>query len=432
MKVQRFEVSDAPHLTVSCYADVSINGGREGEVAIKAYGSEEDLEVRQEGDEFEITSRARCKVGCPRGTTLTLKEVSGDVRVRKIDGTITAEGLRGDASFGDVGPTTVGSVSGDMRARSVNGDLQMDHVSGDLSVRSVDGDVRTGSVAGDLSARGVKGSLTNENVSGDLSARGIEGLLKSTLSGDLDAAYLEGGLEVTAAGSASVKTDFTPGCTYQLTTNGNATVKFPASANARFVITALGNIHHKVDWAEMSVAPEGTLNGRVGDGEADVVITSSAGVTLLSRTDGGSFIYGFEPEDEEMGLDLELESMSEEIERNIEAHMARLNAHLEAELSRIDHSAIQLKAERVAERAAEMARRKAVQAAERARIKAERAQRRWARMGAGRSTPPSAPSPPRRKTDPVSEEERLMILTMVQEGKITTDDAARLLEALEG
>ena len=99
----------------------------------------------------------------------------------------------------------------------------------------------------------------------------------------------------------------------------------------------------------MSEGPEGTLNGRVGDGEADVVITSSGGVTLLSRSDGGSFVYGFEPEDEEMSLDLELESMSEEIERNIEAHMARLNAHLEAELSRIDHSAIQLKAEKAAE-----------------------------------------------------------------------------------
>ncbi len=429
MKLQRFEVSEAPDLTIVCHSDLDITGGREGEVAIKVYGSEEDLEVQREDDQLTIKSHARCKIGCPSGTTLKLETVSGDARVQRVDGPITAGNLHGDSVFKDVGPMTVGSASGDMRVRTVNGDLQMDNASGDLRVRSVSGDLRLGQISGDLSVRGVKGSLSSDNVSGDMSLRGVEGLVScKSVSGDLNAAYLEGGLEASVSGDAALKTDFTPGCDYRVTASGSVSVKFPTNANAQFKVTATGTIHHKVDWSEIAEISGKTLTGRVGDGEANVEITASGNVTLRSKDDAKEFILGFEPEDVEM--DLELESMAEEIERSIQAHMAqmeRLNAQIEAELSRIDDAAIQRKVQE--------ATRKAERAAERARIRAERAQRRWQRMGVSppsRPTPPGAPPPPSRRSEPVTEEERLMILQMVQEGKISSEEAARLLEALEG
>jgi DUF4097 and DUF4098 domain-containing protein YvlB len=421
MKLQRFEVADAPRLTVLCFGDLDVNGGREGEVAVKVYGSEEDLEVQSQDDEITIRSNARCKIGCPQGTILTLEAVHGDARVRRIDGPITAGRLYGDSLFKDVGATTVGSASGDVRVRTANGNLQLDQASGDVLVRSVDGDVRVIQVSGDLSVRGVKGSLSCDTVSGDFSVRGVEGLVGcDSVSGDLSAAYLEGGLEVVAAGDASLKSDFTPGCTYRISASGNVSAKFPANANARFQVTATGNIRHKVDWSEVTELTGTALTGRVGDGEANVEITSSGNVTLRSRDEAKEFIFGFESEDVE--LDVELESMAEEIERSIQVHMVqmdRLNEQIEAELGRIDNVAIHRKVQ--------AATRKAERAAERAQLKADRAQRRWQRMGPQPATPPKRP-----KTDPVTEEERLMILRMIQEGKISTDEAARLLEALEG
>jgi hypothetical protein len=272
-----------------------------------------------------------------------------------------------------------------------------------------------------LSVRGVKGLLSCDTVSGDFSVRGVEGLVGcGSVSGDLDAAFLEGGLEAVVSGDASLKSDFTPGCTYQISASGNVSAKFPANANAQFQVTATGNIRHKVDWSEVTELTGTALTGRVGDGEANVEITSSGNVALRSMDEAKEFIFGFEPEDVE--LDVELESMAEEIERSIQVHMVqmeRLNEQIEAELGRIDDTAIQRKVQK--------ATRKAERAAERARLKADRAQRRWQRMS------PQPPTPPRRpKADPVTEEERLMILRMIQEGKISTDEAARLLEALEG
>jgi DUF4097 and DUF4098 domain-containing protein YvlB len=389
MKLQRFEASASPQLTIKCHGDLDVNGGREGEVAIKAYGADEDLNVEVDGEHFTITSRARCKIGCPSGTDVMLESVHGSARIRRLDGSITAENIYGTAVFKEVGPTTVKMAAGDMRVRTVNGDLRSEQVSGDLSVR------------------GIEGMLVCKNVGGDLSATD-----------------LEGGLEAAVGGDCSLKTGFSPGCSYKLEAGGDAAVKFPANTNLSIKVSAGGDIHHRADWAALSDSSH-TLDGRIGEGDdaADLTISAGGDVALQSKSNGDAFVANFILEDED--LELELESMAEEIERNIEAHMARLNAHLEAQLSHIDQDAIR----RNAQRAVEKTMRKAERAAEQARLKAERAQRRWERLGARR---PSPPPTPKRPSEPVKEEERLMILRMVQEGKISTDEAARLLEALEG
>jgi hypothetical protein len=391
MKLQRFDVSDTPQLTVVCHGDLDINGGRRGELAVKGYGGEEDLEILQDGEHFTITSRSRCKISCPRGTSINLQNILGDLRVRRIEGEVTIETVHGDAQLKEIGTTSLQVVQGDVRVRAVSGDLRLDRVGGDLSIR------------------GVEGVLTCPQVGGDLSA-----------------AYLEGGLEATAGGDTALRTDFAPGSVYQLSTGGDAAVKFPTNANARIEITARGDIDHNVDWTEVEQS-RGRLQGRVGDGEAQVTIQAGGDVSLRSRSDSGAFVFSFTLEDGSMETDFE--SMADELERNIEAHMAHLNEELNDKLSQIDYEAVRRKAAR----AADKTRRKAEQAAERARMQADRAQRRWERMG-GEPRAPRAPRPPQeqRQAEPVTEEERLMILRMVQEGKISTDEAARLLEALEG
>ena len=76
------------------------------------------------------------------------------------------------------------------------------------------------------------------------------------------------------------------------------------------------------------------------------------------------------------------------------------------------------------DRATEQGRRKAEQAAERARMRADKAERRWRRA----SGQPPAAKRQRQATD----EERLRVLRMVEEGRLTPDEAAELLTAIEG
>lgn len=396
MKIQRFQVSNAPHLTITSFSGLEIKGGREGEVAIKAYGPEETLEFEREGERITVTAHARCKIACPQGTSITVPAAHGNLRIQQLDGPIAVEQVSGDTLLKEVGPTTITTASGNVRARSVRGDLQINQVSGDFTVRGVEGR-----------------------------------LLSDTVGGNLVATHLEGGLQVTAGGDGTLKTDLTSGCDYKLSTGGNATLRFPDHVSANIQVSANGIITDKVEWAQVE-KDANNLTGRVGEGEANVEINASGDVSLRTdKSDPGAFFIGLEMDED---LELELESLAEELERNIHIHMEQMNARLEAQLSRIDEEAIRRKAEQ----AAEKVRRKAERAAERAKLKAERAQRRWQRMGGSRRTPrppraPSAPAAPRRRAAaPVTEEERMTVLKMVQEGKISADEAAQLLEAMEG
>jgi hypothetical protein len=99
--------------------------------------------------------------------------------------------------------------------------------------------------------------------------------------------------------------------------------------------------------------------------------------------------------------------------------MTELATRLESGLARIDAEPIR----RRVEEATEEARRKAEQAAERARMRAERAERRWRRASGER---------PRPEPKPASDEERLRVLRMLEEGRLTPEQASELLAALEG
>ena len=83
-------------------------------------------------------------------------------------------------------------------------------------------------------------------------------------------------------------------------------------------------------------------------------------------------------------------------------------------------------------RAQEKMNRKLEAARRRAEMKA-RAAERAARDRRRRPEPPTwVTSPTKPVSEPVSDEERLMILQLLEQGKVTTDEAEQLLAALEG
>ena len=80
------------------------------------------------------------------------------------------------------------------------------------------------------------------------------------------------------------------------------------------------------------------------------------------------------------------------------------------------------------EQAAQRTAKRVEEAARRAERHAERQTRRW-NMD---FSPKGVPSPPPPPSEPVSEDERMAILKMLAEKKITADQAEMLLSALEG
>lgn len=138
-----------------------------GVLQFSASPSHVTLEVRSQRGRMGDT---HYEVTVPVGVRLELKSVSGD---------ITAHGVNGELEVGAVsGDVDVSEGSGRVEIESVSGDIKAAHLSGESRVNSVSGDVSINNITGTLEVETVSGEMTLDNAT-------LTSLRSETVSGEL-------------------------------------------------------------------------------------------------------------------------------------------------------------------------------------------------------------------------------------------------------
>jgi hypothetical protein len=388
---QTFETSATPHITVGeCLENLVVRGSERRRVAFHVQGGAEDATLEREGETFTLTARADCLIACPPETTLTIDGVRGNLRVEGVTGPITGGTVNGNVKLRDVGPTALEQTFGNLSARRVAGELRAEITRGNAQAGHLEGPLSLNRVDGNLVAAGLEGGLAADQVRGNV----------------------------------QLGPPFSPGQTYKLNTNGNLDVRLPHEASLRLAIQTRGGLRSRMPDLALEKTDE-EARGVLGAGEANLEAQVDGNVTLrpAELTEGPTGGVPFE-------FVANLEGLGARIEARIAEEMAEMEARLAENLGRVEDEGVRRRMERAGERArraaegaAQRARRQAEQEAERARLRAERAERRWRRASGRRSHPPRAP---------VMDKERMRVLRMVEDGKITPEQAADLLAALEG
>jgi DUF4097 and DUF4098 domain-containing protein YvlB len=107
----------------------------------------------------------------PHASEATLHTAAADMKVRGRLRSLETKSASGDLFLeGEVErDVTVKTVSGDVRLERVGGELRVQSVSGDVMVASVGGSATTKSVSGDVRLDSVReGNVTAQSVSGDI------------------------------------------------------------------------------------------------------------------------------------------------------------------------------------------------------------------------------------------------------------------------
>lgn len=366
---------DAPevsHIIVrECLGNLTVRGGSEPHIIVRVQNGEEDLDLEEQGEHISISAAADCTLVYPSAVRLTAERVLGNLRVEDVEGSMDLKLIRGNVAVQRVGPVVLDEALGNLTARQVTGDLQAVDVKGNACVRAVSRGLKLTNIAGNLMVEGVQGGLEAEKV----------------------------------RGNAKLGPPFSSESTYRLNTDGNLTLSMPPEASIRLALRVRGRVHPGLAGLDLE-REDGEVRGTLGDGEA-MVEASVRGNVFLRSTE----------ETETLETSVGLEDLGAQIEWQVNEALADMATRLEASLGRVDADSIKTRVER----ATEQARRKAEHAAEQARLRAERAERRWQRAG-GRRT---------RRKEPATDEERLRVLRMVEQGKLTPEQASELLAALE-
>lgn len=421
MEKQVIATSDSPRVTIKVAGSLHLKGTDELEVSVKA-GSSNDLTLDAQEDAVQVHCKGDCWLQVPRLAAIESMEVRGDAHCKALEGPLTVEAVRGSLTLRDVASVRIDHVHGDLIAR---------HVEGDLSIRAVDGNAVV---------KGVEGVLVVQDV----------------VRGNVTFVDVEGNLSVSANGNASMRLDPMTGQKIECSVRGNIFCRLPEDASVDVRIEKASDIQIKLDEHRPSNGIRAPYQFTLGEGDAFLILSANGNVLLAPQPPDWEMFTGIGAK-----TAVDLESMGEDISRQVmqqvEAQVEMMENQLEAQLSNLSMAfggagLSEEAAERISKRAREASARATARAQEKmkraqekiqrrleaaqrraeqkARVAERRSQSREKRVwgfDASTSRPESEPRP-----TPVSEEERLLILKMLEEKKISVEEAEQLLAALEG
>lgn len=396
-----------------------------------------EIMAKTDGDRLNLTvADGEARVACdedlilylPRPATLIVEKVAGDASLQAMHGPLRLGPVAGDVALNDVGPVDAETIAGDASLRNV-GAMSARAISGDFTLRAGNGPCAIETIGGDASIRDVNGGLSIQNVGSDLYVRNVRGSVNVNAGADI-ALYLEP----------------LPGQVYTATAGDDILVRIPCEANVELHLVGgeADNVHVDipgVDLAGDAAAYDLTI-GPPGEDIARLYLTSGDDLLVTCRDDAWESAADF-------GVGMADGSgwgippvpplppdFSERINRRVQAAMERAQARVEEASRRADAAG------RRAGTKVEAAVRRAEAKARAAEIRARRG---WKVEYIGPGGKPTSElnvgrwhwdltsrGPGEPYGEPVSDEERLSILRMLQEKKITLEEAEDLLAALEG
>lgn len=404
--------------------ELNLKGQEQNEVIVKVTG-ELEPELEATDNHIKIGCEDDCTIYVPHGALVMIENVGSNASVKSLGGKLKIGQIGRELVLRDVGQVEVAQIGLDLSAKRVRGDLVVDSVGRGAIIRDVDGQFKAGSIGQHLNLRDVSGGVT-----------------------------------VATGGHADLNLAPVPWQTYSVSAGGNISFRLVEEASAELKLRAGGRI--RISLPEFSeTIREKTYHLTVGEGGPQVELAAGGNLDVSGQRAGWETYSTFTPD---MVVDVEeFDRMAEDIEQQVTSQIGAMTEHLDSFMANLEGSFDTLnmseeKRQRVREKMEQARGRldeRTRNASERARERAEKARARVEiRLEEARRRAEQAPRPPRPPQQPreirftwpmsggasakpqepaeVSEEERLMILRMLADKKISTAEANRLLAALEG
>lgn len=336
-------------------------------------------------------------------------------------------------------PVTIEKASGDLVIQDHHQSLSISNAVGDLVLENVHQPVIK-QVNGNLTVSRVDGDLMVELIQGDLHAEQISGQAAVKCAGDLILDQVGQGIDATAEGDLFASFSPLPWQFYSLKAEGNLSITLPPDSDIKADLSSGSReIHVHLDGKKEKIeAAQHQVKTRA-DGAA-IKISAGGSIKVSDTTRGRNF-----PDSLDLNnLDQVIKDFSQKTVQQIEAQLFALDQELQETLGNLSSSleAYGLNEENLT-RVKEEIREAGTLAADKAKATAQQAEQKLQKNI--RRAQMKAREFQQKKQDfnleefifgssrkaNQNQEERLMILQMLQDQKISAAEAAGLISALE-
>lgn len=424
--------------------DLEIIGWGQGEVEAES-DDDAELMIDVKGGIVTLMCNEDLSLRVPKSATVNIVNAQGDIEVVNVFSAITLGVIEGDAELNNIGNVIAAIVRGDLEMNNVHGPAQLRQIDGDVELNNVHGACTVGKAGGDLEANNIHGSFDG-NAGGDLSVVNVHGPLNARAGGDLQIETVHGAINGSAGGDANLRLAIIAGPCH-VDVGGDINCRIPENADARVRLRAGGEINTR-KLEEVPIFNGNNAEFTLGNGGNPIDLKAGGDINLGTQAFGENFSFEF---DFGGKTGDEIAAVASDFTRNVlsqvENGLRSLTRTLDVKLSNLGTSEeIAGKVHEKVQNAMRRAEEKIAEASKDAERRARDAEKRMAEMErrqqkgrpgpywAAQPTPPIPPVPPKppKAKSAASEEERLMVLRMVSEGKISVEQAEQLLAALNG
>ncbi len=392
--------TENPVIHLKAYGGVQIEGVDRAEVQCEINAPQLATLVEEDGHVY-VTVNSACSLKVPVLSCIEIEKGMGSIKISHVKNKIQIERALGNLVLMDIGEATIEKVGGNFAVQNASGRVSLEKVGGNLIVENVDS-FSCEKIGGGCYARDVRGDFSLQKAGGGMHAQNMQGLtVLPRVGGSFIAKGLTVGEDIRAGGDISIK-------------------DFDFSLND-VSLKAGGDIHLEISEGfpgstfEMSSGGE-EIRVKVNDDDLDIsdynfTYTLGEGDRTLEAASGGAVSLG------------ELKDIEEDVVGDLSDYFS----HEESTFSEMIQERIES-----ATRMAEAKVRSAEIRLEKMRERVEK--HRGFHVDLDFGDKPDQPVPPMaRKAGKkgASDEERLMILKMLQEKKISVDEAETLFKALE-
>ena len=412
MSIKTIPVPENAQISIRAHADLVLQGWDKPEIRALS-DSRRSVSVQIAGNVITITCADDCDLTVPASARVVVERIGGDAHVRDL-----------------------------------KGGLVIQKVGGDLSVQGMEG-LEILSVGGDCCCCNVSGPLTIQRIGGDLNGSDIQGFLSvSNVGGDLQMQLGANDVSVNVRGDVDVALKGLTGQKVNINSSGDATIHLPQPADADISLVCGGEIEISTPGLEEEV--DHVYNGKLGSGGTRLSVHAGGDIDLTSKPADEDLAQPVADLQEEWAdLEERRANIMEEAAEHDSSYFGIYREGPEVVINTGDFT----------ERARQKVEQKMHQAQDRIDAAMKRIDERTRHLGDFgeiHPVPPVPPAPPAPPVPPVppdistrasearqaasagpeaskvTDDERMLILKMLQEKKITAEEAENLLEALEG
>ncbi len=372
---------DVNSLMINCKKSVFVRGWENEEVEVR-YPENKDCFLDIDQGHLEIDAKSYCIVSIPENVKISIEKIDGNFESAGTLGLLNIETIGGNCTVQSVEGLSVENVGGNCKIGFIGNNAKLEKVGGNLNFVVENGILKIDGVGGNLSGQA-------ENISLITSVGGNIKIITNRMNG--------GENQLRAGGSIKLNIKNLEDATINAKAGGVATIHYQESSE-KFTN---GKFEKKFGTGEKVVQLEAGGNIKISDEEVDFEINQNFGSADDAYVD--EMEQKFETRAlQSSGFDI---SVLYDIDGEI-GERIREKTHL---------------ADEKIQRAMEKMERKFSFKEEFGNIpRPPRPPR-----------PPVEPQPGTTKSFPISKEEKIMILKMLQDGKINAEEADRLLRALE-